>query len=169
MAGPQQFRLDHRVTSVEQSRGGVVVRALHGRHRVAFHGSHVVVAVPLGVLKSGTIAFRPGLPAAKRAAIGRVGFGDVEKVAMLYDEAFWSDTTHRHMFYVSDRAPMEMHYWVDMNRTHQVPALVAFYGGPFAQGLRALDGDARLALTLDRLKVIMGGRSIPRPRAVATT
>jgi len=115
------------------------------------------------------IAFRPGLPAAKRAAIGRVGFGDVEKVVMLYDDAFWSDLTHRHMFYVSNRTPMELPYFVDMNRTHKVPVLVAFYGGPFAEGLRALDGDARLALTLDRLKVIMGGRSIPRPRAVATT
>ena len=169
MAGPQQFRLNHRVTSVEQRRGGVVVQALHGRHRVAFHGSHVVVAVPLGVLKSGTIAFRPGLPEAKRAAIGRVGFGDVEKVAMVFDEAFWSDTTHRHMFYVSNRAPMEMPYYVDYNRTHKIPALVGFYGGPYAVGLRKLDGAARLALSLDRLKVIMGGRAIPRPRAVQTT
>jgi polyamine oxidase len=169
MAGPQSFRLNHRVTAIDQGRRGVVVHALHGRRRVVLRGSHVIVAVPLGVLKSGTIAFRPGLPAAKRAAIGRVGFGDVEKVAMRYDDAFWSDTTHRHMFYVSNRFPMEMPYFVDMNRTHKVPALVAFYGGPFAVSLRALDAEARLAYTLDRLHVIMNGRTIPRPRAWQAT
>src|SRR3954464_1171740 len=138
MAGPQRVRLGHRVTAIEQRRNGVVVRAVAGRHTVVLRGSHVVVAVPLGVLKSRTIAFRPGLSAAKNAAMARVGFGDVEKVAMVFDEAFWSDTTHRHMFYVSEHAPMEWPYFVDMNRTHHVPALVAFYGGPFALGLRRL-------------------------------
>jgi polyamine oxidase len=168
MAGPQRVRLGHRVTAIDQGRRGVVVHAVAGKRRVVLRGSHVVVAVPLGVLKSGQIAFRPGLPAAKRAAIARVGVGDVEKVALVFDEPFWSDTTHRHMFYVSNRAPLEWPYYVDMYRTHKVPALVSFYGGPFAQGLRALNGDARLALTLDRLQHIMG-RPIPLPRAVAET
>src|SRR3954454_2619290 len=168
MAGPQHVRLNHRVTAIEQDRRGVLVRALAGRRRVTLRGSHVVVAVPLGVLKRGTIAFDPGLPEAKRAAMSSVVCGPVEKVAMAFDEPFWSDTTHTHVLYISDHAPMELPYMVDMNRSHGVPALVAFYGGPAARPILSLDPDARLALTLDRLGQ-MKGRSVPRPRAFRAT
>jgi polyamine oxidase len=168
MAGPQHVRLDHRVTAIEQDRCGVLVRALAGRRRVTLRGSHVVVAVPLGVLKRGTIAFGPGLPEAKRAAMSRLGFGTVEKVAMAFDEPFWSDATHTHVLYISDHAPMELPYMVDMNRSHGVPALVAFYGGPAARPILSLDPEARLALTLDRLGEMMG-HGVPRPRAFRAT
>ncbi len=40
----------------------------------------VVVAVPLGVLKKGSIKFAPALPARKQEAIQRLGFGLLNKV-----------------------------------------------------------------------------------------
>lgn len=49
----------------------------------------VIVTVPLGVLKAGTITFDPPLPAAKRAAIARLGFGVLDKVVLTFDEPFW--------------------------------------------------------------------------------
>ena len=45
-------------------------------------GSHVVVAVPLGVLKRGAPRFSPLLPPDRLAAIERLGFGRFEKVAL---------------------------------------------------------------------------------------
>ncbi len=54
-----------------------------------FEGSHVIVTVPLGVLKAGSITFDPPLPAAKQDAIQRIGFGHVEKVALTFENAFW--------------------------------------------------------------------------------
>ena len=43
-------------------------------------GDAVVVAVPLGVLKAGTIHFNPALPVRKQEAIQRLGFGLLNKV-----------------------------------------------------------------------------------------
>jgi polyamine oxidase len=55
----------------------------------SFVGSHVIVTVPLGVLKAQSITFDPPLPAAKRDVIRRIGFGHVEKVTMTFENAFW--------------------------------------------------------------------------------
>ena len=40
----------------------------------------VLVTLPLGVLKAGTVAFEPPLPAWKRGAVHRLGFGLLNKV-----------------------------------------------------------------------------------------
>lgn len=45
-----------------------------------FHADAVVVTVPLGVLKRpDALRFRPPLPARKRGAIQRIGFGCMNK------------------------------------------------------------------------------------------
>lgn len=53
----------------------------------------VIVTVPLGVLKAGTIAFDPPLPEAKRNAIERLGFGLLNKVVVAFDKPFWPEST----------------------------------------------------------------------------
>ena len=55
----------------------------------SYEGSHVIVTVPLGVLKSGMIAFEPPLPLGKQEVIQRLGFGNVERVVMNFKKAFW--------------------------------------------------------------------------------
>ena len=59
--------------------------------------SHVVVAVPLGVLKADAIAFSPGLGSTKTAALRRLGFGVFEKVALEFAEPFWRDGGRTHL------------------------------------------------------------------------
>ena len=44
-------------------------------------GDAVLVTVPLGVLKTGRIAFNPPLPTWKGNAIERLGFGCINKVS----------------------------------------------------------------------------------------
>ena len=55
---------------------------------------HVIVTVPLGVLKKGSIAFSPPLPACNLASIGRLGMGLEDKVALVFkpDQIFWDKT-----------------------------------------------------------------------------
>ena len=57
--------------------------------RGALTGDRVIVTVPLGVLKAGTITFDPPLPEPKRAAIARLGVGVLDKVVLSFDEPFW--------------------------------------------------------------------------------
>jgi polyamine oxidase len=51
----------------------------------------VIVTVPLGVLKAGTITFDPPLPEPKRHAIEALGFGLLNKVVLAFDEPFWPE------------------------------------------------------------------------------
>ncbi len=103
--------LNHPVTQISVPPGdvdrvgsdgaSVVVKTSQGQ---SFEGSHVIVTVPLGVLQAGTITFDPPLPAAKQDAIGRIGFGNVEKVTMAFTTAFWRRDPARatHVFSIPD-------------------------------------------------------------------
>jgi monoamine oxidase len=168
MAGDTEVRLRHRVRAIERHRRGVVVHCSAGGKRRRIRGSHVVVTVPLGVLKAGAIAFDRRLPQRKRGAIRRIGFGAFEKVAMVFDEPFWSDAAHTHMLFMSDHAPLELPLWLDLNEISGVPGLVAIGGGRCARQLYALEPDARLALALTRLEEILG-RDVPQPAAWRST
>ncbi|CAA6655546.1 unnamed protein product [Spirodela intermedia] len=55
-----------------------------------YEGDMVLCTVPLGVLKSGAIKFVPELPQRKLDGIKRLGFGLLNKVAMLFPRVFWS-------------------------------------------------------------------------------
>ncbi|KAB2029846.1 hypothetical protein ES319_D05G189200v1 [Gossypium barbadense] len=54
-----------------------------------FCGDMALCTVPLGVLKKGSIEFVPELPQRKKDAIQRLGFGLLNKVAMLFSYNFW--------------------------------------------------------------------------------
>jgi len=66
------------VTEILLGREGVTVRTEASPDAPAkeVHARYVLVTVPLGVLKAGTIRFDPPLPSDKLAAIQRLGFGD---------------------------------------------------------------------------------------------
>lgn len=73
------------VESVRYGSDGVLVYA-GGQ---AYRGDMVLCTVPLGVLKKGTIEFVPELPQRKKDVIERLGFGLLNKVAILFPYDFW--------------------------------------------------------------------------------
>lgn len=85
--------LDKQVTSVtfNADTDKVAVRTNTGE---SIEADHVVLAVPLGVLKAGTITFSPTLPAPTQTAISRIGFGNVMKIGISFDTQFWSKDVH---------------------------------------------------------------------------
>ncbi len=95
IAGDADIRLGVEVTEVLYSARGIAVRDTTGRTE---EGTHVVVTVPLGVLKTGSPVFSPSLPADRLTAIKRLGFGHLEKVAMLFDRPFWREAGAPHLF-----------------------------------------------------------------------
>jgi len=161
-------RLRQRVTHVAIEKNGVRVIAQDSSNRQrTFFGSHVVVTVPLGVLKSGSITFSPRLPTNKRAAIERLGFGTFEKVVMRFPEPYWA-TEHAHIFHLSYPNPMDFPLIVDYFFIEKVPVLVAFNTGRHA---RALDGrrvDEIRSHMLHVLRAVQGG-PIPDPTNVVIT
>lgn len=109
----------------------------------------VIVTVPLGVLKAGTIRFEPSLPAGHLESIERLGMGHLQKVYLQFDEVFW-DPDISFFGLVSDdnsRFP----WWMNLAPLTGEPVLVAFHGGDAADALIAksddeIVADARLAL-----------------------
>ncbi|PQP95866.1 lysine-specific histone demethylase 1 homolog 1 [Prunus yedoensis var. nudiflora] len=73
------------VQSIRYGSDGVLVYA-NGQE---FRGDMVLCTVPLGVLKKGSIEFVPELPQRKKGAIQSLGFGLLNKVAILFPYNFW--------------------------------------------------------------------------------
>nr|GMC70810.1 protein FLOWERING LOCUS D [Ipomoea batatas]GMC76192.1 protein FLOWERING LOCUS D [Ipomoea batatas] len=76
-----------------------------------FEGDMALCTVSLGVLKNGSIKFIPELPQRKLDGIKRLGFGLLNKVAMLFPHVFWGtdldtfghlaeDPSHRGEFFL---------------------------------------------------------------------
>jgi polyamine oxidase len=104
MATGVDLRLGVDVDEVSRSASGVRVGCSDGTSE---EGSHVVVAVPLGVLKRGAPRFSPALPPGRLAAIERLGFGHYEKVVLRFDEPFWraAGISHVMIFPRNPRVP----------------------------------------------------------------
>src|SRR5262245_4625512 len=118
MAAGVDLRLGVDVAEVVRSASGVRVRCGDGTSE---EGSHVVVTVPLGVLKRDGLRFSPALPPDRRAAIGRLGFGRYEKVVLRFAEPFWRDAGFPHLM-IYPRDPTVAAVWAF--------GLDAFGGGP---------------------------------------
>jgi len=100
MADGADVRLDFDVAEIAVEADGVNVRSAAGP---AEDGSHVVVTVPLGVLKDQRPRFSPALPPDRLDAIDRLGFGRFEKVVLTFDQAFWRTAGLPHlMLFPSD-------------------------------------------------------------------
>jgi len=165
LAAGLDLRLGTEVTEVAWSAGGVRVRCASGRVE---EGSHVVVTVPLGVLKRGGLRFSPGLPADRHGAIGRLGFGRYEKVVLRFAEPFWREAGFPHLL-IFPRDPAAAAVFAF--------GLDAFGGGPVlafhvfhsaAGEVLGLTADSAAQWALGLLAEATG-RPCPAPAEVAVT
>lgn len=128
LAAGTTLRLGLPVDRIEQRSDGVTVSGEGWQE----HGSHVVVTVPLGVLKSGSIEFAPPLPPARQAVIDRTGFGNLEKVFLAFAEPFWRDRDpglQHSIMYPADRSEAATWTW-DFGLAPTLMFLVAHSGAP---------------------------------------
>ena len=165
MAVGVDLRLGVDVAEIACWAGGVRVRGADG---TAEDGSHVVVTVPLGVLKRGAPRFRPALPPDRLAAIERLGFGRYEKVALRFDEPFWrtAGLPHAMIFPRDPRAPAVWAIGLDAFGAGPVLVFQIFHSA--AGHVLGADPDDAARWVLDLLADAIG-RSCPAPAAVAVT
>jgi polyamine oxidase len=165
MASGVDVRLASPVSEIAISPGGVRVVTVGG---LVEEGSHVVVTVPLGVLKRGLPRFSPVLPPDRRAAIGRLGFGRFEKVALRFDEPFWRDAGFPHLM-LFPREPGEWMVWmIGQDAFGGGPVLVFFVLHSAAGRLAGADPHGWTDWALGMLAAATG-RPCPQPTAVAVT
>ncbi|MEM1133458.1 MAG: FAD-dependent oxidoreductase [Pseudomonadota bacterium] len=125
------LRLGSVVTSVTKHDKGAAIGLVSGEEAVF---DAVIVTLPLGVLKRGSVRFDPTLPPRKQQAINRLGMGTLDKVYLLFDRAFWDDAT-----WIgtpeNGLPPGQFNLWFNQHRFTGSPVLAAFNGGSSALAL----------------------------------
>ena len=85
-----QLHLQSVVEEIAWERGRVLIRARRYGELAEYQARKAIVTLPIGVLRSGVVRFTPELPQQKRDAISRIAMGPVLKVALRFDEPFWT-------------------------------------------------------------------------------
>ena len=158
-------RLGRRVVRIEHGETGVTVST----PTESFVGSHVVVTVPLGVLKARSIEFEPPLPAWKTAAIDRLDMGNLEKVVLRFEAPFWrAGSSTESLGYIGE-PPGELPLFEDITEQAGAPILVGMYGGQSARDVIDTRTDGQIVERALEILRGMLGREVPRPTAFAVT
>ncbi|KAF5730649.1 lysine-specific histone demethylase 1 2 [Tripterygium wilfordii] len=134
-----------------------------------FQADMVLCTVPLGVLKKRAIQFEPELPEGKLAAIERLGFGLLNKIAMVFPHVFWGedlDTFGCLNEHSNKRGAFFLFY-----AKHTVsggPVLMALVAGEAAKMFEATNPSILLYRVLTVLRGIYGPKGIDVPNPIQT-
>ncbi|KAJ4424839.1 hypothetical protein N0V82_000558 [Gnomoniopsis sp. IMI 355080] len=141
---------------------------------------YVVNTIPLGVLKHGNVEFQPPLPSWKTHAIERLGFGVLNKVILVYKEAFWDKDrdifgmlqtpTNRSSLNQKDYASRRGRFfqWFSVTNTTGMPCLLALMAGDAAYDTEITPNDELIAEATEVLRMRYGARVTQPLEAIVT-
>ncbi len=147
------------VVSISPAGPGVAVSVKDGDLRVA---DHVLVTVPLGVLKAGGITFGGELSAKRQAAIDGLGMGLLNKCWLRFDRIAWPDDVD--WIEWAGPTPGAWSQWVSLARVAKAPVLLAFHGGDAGRALEQLSDAEIMGQAHEALKSMFGA-DFPAPIA----
>ncbi|KAF4309664.1 High mobility group HMG1/HMG2 [Botryosphaeria dothidea] len=165
-------RFNSPVKAVREENSRQVVECENGD---IIEADEVVVTTPLGVLKRGAINFNPPLPEWKMAPIQRLGFGLLNKVALVYDTPFWE--TDRDIFGTLNEAELQNsmeqrdyelrrgRFWLFWNciKTSGRPTLIALMAGNAAHDTEVTDDKVLVREVTERLSKMFAPAVVPLP------
>ncbi|KAL0322151.1 UNVERIFIED_CONTAM: protein FLOWERING LOCUS D [Sesamum calycinum] len=134
-----------------------------------YEGDMVLCTVPLGVLKNGSIKFIPELPQRKLDAINRLGFGLLNKVALLFPHAFWG-TDLDTFGHLSDHPSYRGEFFLFYSYATVAggPLLIALVAGEAAYRFEIMDPTEAVRRVLRILRGIYEPQGIEVPDPVQT-
>jgi monoamine oxidase len=153
------LRLNTIVTAIKWSRGSV---ALSTRSSETIGAQRMIVTLPLGVLREGSVRFDPPLPQ-KADAVARLEVGPVVRIVLRFREPFWeteSFSTVPRGQRLEDlnflHGPTEMFptWWTQLPM--RVPLLTGWSGGPAAERLERMSDHDVLRAALAALCRMLG-------------
>jgi monoamine oxidase/predicted N-acetyltransferase YhbS len=139
LAAGLDVRLGHRVTSLHRVDD-------RWRTDTALEADAVIVTVPIGVWRAGTLTVEPPLPDRVRDAIEHIGAGPVTKLFAAYDMRWWP--TDEVAMTIAGGAPLL--FAVDVTEIAGSPVLCWFAVGDDARAIEAMSDDDRCRL-VDRV------------------
>lgn len=141
-----RLQLGVTVRGIQVGPRGVRVQTASG----ALDADHVILTVPLGVLRAGRVALPP--PGAElRQALSELNMGSLEKLVLRFPRVFWPPD------FLLDRIPEEAHagQWVESLNLHPFtgkPALMMFNGGAGGRWSAGLEDRALVASAMSALR-----------------
>jgi len=127
-----------------------------------FTGTHVVVTLPLGVLKAGAVQFNPTLPEEKRAAIAKLGMGLLNKHFLRFDHVFWDKSFDWHEYLHTEKGRWTE--WVSFAKVDDMPVLLGFSAAKRARSMEQWSDAQIKAEAMEALRDMFGS-SVPDPIA----
>lgn len=92
----------------------------------------VIVTASLGVLKNEGIQFQPALSEEKQTAIQSIGYGNLEKIILTFEEAFWKDRRYT-IYFGENKNGVEFPTISDFTPFTGVPTLGIYYASTFGE------------------------------------
>nr|CDP23291.1 Putative lysine-specific histone demethylase [Podospora anserina S mat+] len=142
---------------------------------------YVVNTIPLGVLKHGNVQFDPPLPSWKADAISRLGFGVLNKVILVYREAFWNENrdifgvlrmpSSRHSLEQKDYSSQRGRFfqWFNISKPSGLPVLLALMAGDAGYDTEQSCNDDLVAEATEVLRSVYGSRVPKQPVEAVVT
>jgi monoamine oxidase len=157
------IRLNQPVTRVEYEKGdGATVFS----GNTAYEASFVISTLPLGVLQAKDVKFDPPLPKSQRARIKRIGMGNVTKLAMKFDQAYWPTDTQ--YFGLMTKEKGRWNYFLNYRTFCDQNILLALSVGDYATKVEKLSEKAMLADCMKAART-MFGQDVPEPQTHLAT
>lgn len=125
----------------------------------------VIVTVPLGVLKKGTLTFTPPLPQTVQRAIDGLDMGVLNKTCLLFEDIFWPSDVELIGYVNTD--PGQWAETISMYPYTQQPILVMFNAGTYATQTETMTDVEVVDAALEALSDMYG--SIPPPKDALIT
>lgn len=155
-------RLGHRVLAIDATGDTIQVQTDQGR----FSADQVVVTLPLGVLKKGSVTFTPALPAQKRAAIADLGMGLLDKLYLRFPAIFWP--TEPEVLNFLGNGTGEWAEWLNIAHYTGKPMILGFNASRIARQMAARTDAEILASAMQLLRTVYGPQ-IPDPDSFRLT
>ena len=125
-----------------------------------FSVDHVIVTLPLGVLKAGSVQFIPELPVEKQEAIKQLGMGVLNKCYLRFSDAFWPNDVDWLEYIPENHGAWSE--WVSFKRVADVPVLLGFNAADRGKEIEAWSDAEIVESAMHTLRTIYG-QNIPQP------
>jgi monoamine oxidase len=156
--------LNERVNKISYTTENVLVGTQAGK---IYKARHVIVTIPLGVLKKKEVTFDPPLPEDKVSAISQLEMGLMNKTYLFFPCVFW-DEESEWIGYVPEEKSKEAIDILNLKKFMNQPILLVFTAGSFAKEVENWNDQKIIAYIMNILRKMYGDK-IPEPSSHVIT
>ncbi|MGH1541906.1 MAG: flavin monoamine oxidase family protein [Arenicella sp.] len=158
LASGLDIRLEQLVEKISHTTESILIET----ERDEFMADRVIVTLPIGVLKQGTVQFEPQLPIEKQKSIKSIGSGLLDKLFLKFPYVFW-DESEEFLNWVSTEHG-RWNEWMNISAYTDTPVLLGLNAADYARKTEMWSDETIVADAMDVLRTIYE-EDIPEPEA----